>query len=100
VIFELSNCLLLVLPWVKLKQGKGDGKFPHYLYLATALAILGSGVVYWAWWAKVKPLFGKGKERVWVKGHKSVLSDEPFLMMRLERYGSGDGREEGEVTER
>jgi amino acid transporter len=100
VIFALSNCLLLVLPWVKPKQGKGDGRFPYYAYPATALAILGSGVVYWAWWAKVKPLFGKGKERVWVRGPKSVLEDEAFPMMQFERYGSEDGGEEGEVTER
>ena len=96
IIFALSNCLLLILPWIKPKQGKGDGRFPYYAYPATALAILGSGVVYWVWWANIKPVFG-GKERTWMRGHKSVLSDETFPMMRFERYGSEE--DEGEEPE-
>src|SRR2546421_13024479 len=79
IIFTASNSLLLVLPWTRSANSKGDGRFPHYAYPATALAILGSGVVYWVWWAKIKPRF-VGRE-AWVKGHKSTLSDEAFPMM-------------------
>ncbi|KAL3426587.1 amino acid permease [Phlyctema vagabunda] len=55
-IFMLSNCLLLILPWVKPTHSKGNSRFPYYAYPATALAILGSGAVYWIWWAKLKSL--------------------------------------------
>ncbi|KAH9224653.1 amino acid/polyamine transporter I, partial [Leptodontidium sp. 2 PMI_412] len=59
VVFAASNCLLLVLPWIKPREEKGDGRFPYFAYPATALAILGSGVVYWGWWAVVRPrMFG------------------------------------------
>lgn len=81
IIFALSNCFLLVLPWIKPDEEKGSGRFPSYAYPATALAILGSGVVYWIWWAKVGPRFGIGerigleREGGWARGHKSVLSD-------------------------
>ncbi|KAH7336244.1 amino acid transporter-like protein [Rhexocercosporidium sp. MPI-PUGE-AT-0058] len=47
VVFAGSNCLLLVLPWIKPCEEKGDGRFPYFAYPVTALAILGSGVVYW-----------------------------------------------------
>jgi amino acid transporter len=101
VVFAASNCLLLVLPWIKPKTSKGDGRFPYYAYPATALGILGSGVVYWCWWAKIKPLlFSSERERVWMRaqGHKRAMSDEAFPMMRFEHYGSDDGEEgvEGE----
>jgi amino acid transporter len=56
IIFLLSNCLLLVLPWIRPINGKGDSRFPYYAYPATALAILSLGGVYWIWWAKLKPL--------------------------------------------
>ncbi|KUJ23371.1 amino acid transporter, partial [Mollisia scopiformis] len=55
IVFAASNCLLLVLPWVKPKTERGDGRFAYYAYPSTALAILGSGVMYWCWWAKIKP---------------------------------------------
>ena len=101
VVFAASNCLLLVLPWIKPKTAKGDGRFPYYAYPATALGILGSGVVYWCWWAKIKPLlFNSDRERGWMRGqaHKRAMSDEAFPMMRFEHYGSDDGEEvvEGE----
>ncbi|KAF7928085.1 uncharacterized protein EAE97_009883 [Botrytis byssoidea] len=50
VVFMLSNCLLLILPWIKPAEEKGDERFPYYAYPVTALAILGSGVVYWGYW--------------------------------------------------
>ncbi|CZR51663.1 related to high affinity methionine permease [Phialocephala subalpina] len=98
IIFAASNCLLLVLPWVKPRTERGDGRFAYYAYPVTALGILGSGVVYWCWWAKIKPRLFGGES--WLKagreerrGHKREMSDEGFPMMRFEEtYGSDDGR--------
>ncbi|PQE10990.1 high-affinity methionine permease protein [Rutstroemia sp. NJR-2017a BVV2] len=50
VVFLLSNCLLLVLPWMKPADGRGEGRFAYYAYPATAVGVLGSGVVYWVGW--------------------------------------------------
>lgn len=113
IVFAASNCLLLILPWVKPKTERGDGRFAYYAYPSTALAILGSGVVYWFWWAKIKPaLFGgeswlatereAGKHR----GHRRDMSDEAFPMMRFDNYGSdddqpvgGDDKDHGQLTQ-
>lgn len=90
LVFALSNCLLLVLPWVKPRderEGKEEGKFRYYAYPATALAILASGVVYWVWWAKVKSMFSVDRrDLAWER--------ETVPMMRLGKYGSNDGEEE------
>lgn len=50
-------------------------------------------MVYWCWWAKLKPLLFSSEKHGWINrsGHKRVLSDEAFPMMRLELYGSEDG---------
>jgi amino acid transporter len=78
VVFLLSNCFLLIFPWLKPKTEKG--RFPYYAYPATALAILGSGIVYWVWWAKVKPGFSSAT--AFVKGHKATQSEiEDALML-------------------
>ncbi|KAG4442074.1 hypothetical protein IFR05_002468 [Cadophora sp. M221] len=87
VIFAASNCLLLVLPWIKPREGKGDGRFPYFAYPATALAILGSGVLYWCWWAVVRPKVFGG-EKSWLnghdrrRGHRRGASDEAMPMIR------------------
>lgn len=98
-VFAASNCLLLVLPWVKPKTAHGDGRFAYYAYPLTALAILCSGVVYWFWWAKIKPAVFGGEswmatsgEGALLRGHKRDMSNETFPMMRFERYRNGDGR--------
>ncbi|PVH88850.1 amino acid transporter [Cadophora sp. DSE1049] len=85
VVFAASNCLLLVLPWIKPREEKGDGRFPYFAYPATALAILASGVLYWCWWAVLRPRLS-GDEESWLsdhdgrRGHKrganSPLQDE------------------------
>ncbi|KIM96755.1 hypothetical protein OIDMADRAFT_131189 [Oidiodendron maius Zn] len=56
IVFLLSNSLLLMLPWIRPLDGKGDSHFPYYAYPATALAILTLGAVYWILWTKLKPL--------------------------------------------
>lgn len=86
IIFAASNCLLLVLPWIKPQERKGDGRFPYYAYPATALAILGSGAVYWCWWAGMKSIV-LGERQGWAKGHKTTMSDERMPIMG---YGSED----------
>lgn len=95
VVFAASNCLLLVLPWFRPKERKGDEGFPYYAYPATALAILGSGVVYWVWWAKIKPVVfgarGEG-EGGYVRGHKSTLSDEVLPMLQYHSDIEGSAR--------
>ncbi|KAI0010430.1 amino acid permease-domain-containing protein [Xylariaceae sp. FL0662B] len=49
--FLLFNSLLLILPWIPPADGAlSDSGFPYYAYPATALAVLGSGAVYWVWW--------------------------------------------------
>jgi hypothetical protein len=61
--------------------------------------------VYWYWWAKIKPVIfgsgiGSGIEGGWMRGqgHKRVLSDEAFPIMRFKTYGSED-EDEDEVRE-
>lgn len=98
VVFAASNCLLLVLPWIKPREEKGDGRFPYFAYPATALAILGSGVVYWGWWAVVRPRMFGG-ERNWLndhdrRGHKRGSSDEAMPMI-----SHGSEEEERDVSE-
>ncbi|KAF2999541.1 hypothetical protein E8E14_005628 [Neopestalotiopsis sp. 37M] len=51
VVFALCNCLLLVFPWVPPAGGQGEGAgITYYAYPATALAVIGSGALYWCWW--------------------------------------------------
>lgn len=50
VIFLVANCLLLLLPWISPRGGKGDNSFPYYAYPATGLAVLASGGLYWFGW--------------------------------------------------
>ncbi|KAI1494019.1 amino acid permease-domain-containing protein [Biscogniauxia mediterranea] len=61
LVFLVFNTLLLVLPWVPPRAAPGaDSGFPYYAYPATALAVLGSGAVYWAWWRRGR---GRGRGR-------------------------------------
>ena len=110
IVFAASNCLLLVLPWIKPEEEKGGGRFPSFAYPATALAILGSGVVYWIWWAKIGPRFGVGERRegggAWIRGHKSASSDSsdvPLISFRKEEgrglMDEGDNLDERERWE-
>ncbi|EPE02763.1 high-affinity methionine permease [Ophiostoma piceae UAMH 11346] len=51
IVFAGSNCLLLILPWVPPVGGRGENeRFAYYAYPATALAVIGSGALYWLWW--------------------------------------------------
>jgi amino acid transporter len=99
IVFAASNCLLLVLPWIRPEEEKGNGRFPSYAYPATALGILGSGVVYWVWWAKIGPIFGSGdatrKEKGWMRGHKSTLGDgEDVQLLEFNGHQMGGKDEE------
>ncbi|KAI0130205.1 amino acid transporter-like protein [Xylariales sp. AK1849] len=51
LVFAISNCLLLIFPWIPPVGGRGEGEgFAYYAYPTTALAVLGSGALYWCWW--------------------------------------------------
>ena len=88
LVFALSNCLLLVLPWIKPKEEKGDARFRYYAYPATALAILGSGGVYWGFWR----VWGEGREK-WREGwHKRAGSGVfiPMMSVAGDEHGNED----------
>ncbi|KAM0192129.1 hypothetical protein ACHAPC_001970 [Botrytis cinerea] len=74
MVFMLSNCLLLILPWIKPAEEKGDERFPYYAYPVTALAILGSGVVYWGYW-RVRGEWIRGSEGGY---RENVLGDRGY----------------------
>ncbi|TQS35076.1 hypothetical protein Golomagni_04514 [Golovinomyces magnicellulatus] len=59
LVFAASNCLLLVIPWIKPTLARADSQFQYYAYPATALAVMGSGIIYWCWWAYLEPLLEK-----------------------------------------
>lgn len=51
VVFATSNCLLLILPWIPPAGGRGENeRFASYAYPTTALAVIGSGALFWLWW--------------------------------------------------
>ncbi|CAK7229529.1 hypothetical protein SCUCBS95973_007254 [Sporothrix curviconia] len=51
VLFAASNCLLLILPWIPPANGHGENdRFASYAYPMTALAVIGSGALFWVWW--------------------------------------------------
>ncbi len=51
IIFATSNCLLLILPWVPPAGGRGESeRFAYYAYPLSALAVIGSGALFWLWW--------------------------------------------------
>lgn len=102
VVFFASNCFLLVFPWIKPREQVGSG-FPYFAYPATALAVLGSGVLYWVWWSRLGPLWREGRFHVpsqAARSHrnKNQLSVTEVMKTRKTReYHSEDIiRKEGE----
>ncbi|KAI1000056.1 hypothetical protein K3495_g8144 [Podosphaera aphanis] len=48
LIFAASNILLVIIPWLKPQSSHAlDSKFPFYAYPTTAMAVVGSGAIYW-----------------------------------------------------
>ncbi|CAG8983455.1 hypothetical protein HYALB_00000624 [Hymenoscyphus albidus] len=97
IIFAASNILLLVLPWIKPSEVLGGGeRFQWYAYPSTSLAILGLGVVYWVWWAKIRPIVfsEEGMELLKVQQRRY---DSPELIPMM---GSESGEEEDLINER
>ncbi|KAB8294238.1 hypothetical protein EYC80_009670 [Monilinia laxa] len=104
VVFMLSNVLLLILPWIKPVEEKGDSRFPYYAYPATALAILGSGVFYWGYWRVSGLIVGrgykvlvfenrelKGGEEIGMKGKAKLLGNNVNQVNGVMDSGSGTG---------
>ncbi|CAK7237798.1 hypothetical protein SEUCBS140593_010132 [Sporothrix eucalyptigena] len=51
IVFATSNCLLLIMPWIPPASGRGENeRFASYAYPTTALAVIGSGALFWLWW--------------------------------------------------
>ncbi|RDW92558.1 amino acid transporter-like protein [Coleophoma crateriformis] len=105
VVFMLSNCLLLILPWVKPQEKKGNVYIPYWAYPFTALAILGSGALYWCWWANCQKYLGH--EQSWIH-QQSGTDGLGHALVRTKSYGSDVdvsrssidfGNEEGESRE-
>lgn len=90
-VFAASNCLLLILPWIPPRSGRGEDEgFSWYAYPATALGVLGVGAVWWGWWR----FEGIGSERrEWRAGDGS----EGGLLGRDENEDDGGGRPEGSI---
>ncbi|KAJ5901483.1 hypothetical protein N7495_002011 [Penicillium taxi] len=57
--FMLGQAFQLVAPFVRPPGGTGDTSLPYWLSSVVGIAILLSGVVYWAIWQKVLPAIGK-----------------------------------------
>jgi amino acid transporter len=92
VVFALANALLLILPWIPPSGSRGEGGggeagtgFPFYAYPATAMALLGSGAVYWCYWQfwgnGRSPAKAQGNRRTWSRNDERV--DEAHLAKRL-----------------
>ncbi|KAH9937972.1 amino acid transporter [Amylocystis lapponica] len=59
VFFLASAVFLLVAPFLRPPGGVGDTPpLPYYLYCLVGIAILATGVLYWAAWRKLPKLFG------------------------------------------
>ncbi|PIL33082.1 transporter [Ganoderma sinense ZZ0214-1] len=58
--FFLAACVfLIVAPFLKPANGVGDTPpLPYYLYCLVGIAVLATGVLYWAWWRIVPRWFG------------------------------------------
>lgn len=97
IIFAASNILLLVMPWIKPSEGMGGGeRFRWYTYPSTSLGILGLGVLYWVWWAKIRPVVFPEEGRGWMRAHKRGSdSGEVMPMINYE-----EDAEEGQDQER
>lgn len=86
-IFLVSNCFLLIFPWIRPKEGKSNSRFPFYAYPATALTILALGIVFWLCQFKVKPIFEGSK---WRRGRSQsgryFKRNGALAMRRLNKY--------------
>ncbi|KAM0816632.1 putative Amino acid permease/ SLC12A domain-containing protein [Seiridium cardinale] len=97
VVFALSNCLLLIFPWVPPMNGQGEGAgITYYAYPATALAVLGSGSLYWCWWVS------KGNGRVdvrqrerWAKSRQSRSEFHGLLSGHADAPPQDEGQASG-----
>ncbi|OIW23525.1 high affinity methionine permease [Coniochaeta ligniaria NRRL 30616] len=57
--FLAGQLFLIVAPFLRPPNGKGDTSLPYWLYPIIGIVVLVSGVVYWFVWRKVLPKVGK-----------------------------------------
>jgi amino acid transporter len=74
-VFLVSNMILVVLPWIPPLDAVDDA-FPYYAYPAGGCAILASGVLYWAWWRRVKGWLRSFEDRLILGALNSLARDE------------------------
>ncbi|CAG8972146.1 hypothetical protein HYALB_00009694 [Hymenoscyphus albidus] len=69
--FLAAQVFLLVDPFIKPPNGKGDNSLPYWLYPIVGIAVLLAGVAYWFLWRVVRPWLGGFR---WVE-RREVLKD-------------------------
>ncbi|KAI9689679.1 MAG: hypothetical protein M1820_010108 [Bogoriella megaspora] len=69
--FLISQCFLIVAPFLRPPGGKGDTSLPYWLYPIIGITVLIGGVAYWAVWRKFLPRLGKYR----LEPRKSYLPD-------------------------
>lgn len=72
----VGQVFLLVAPFLRPPEGKGDTSQPYWSYPLVGIAVMVAGMVYWLLFAHVLP--GLGKYRL--DSEKVVLSDGTHLM--------------------
>ncbi|KAE8447040.1 hypothetical protein EG329_011175 [Mollisiaceae sp. DMI_Dod_QoI] len=71
IFFLAAQCFLLLAPFLRPPNGKGDTSLPYWLYPIVGLVVLGLGGSYWFIWRVLWPKFGKF---TWAES-KAVLAD-------------------------
>ncbi|KAI9722681.1 MAG: hypothetical protein M1812_001612 [Candelaria pacifica] len=69
--YAMGQGFLIVAPFLRPDDGKGDTELVYWLYAVVGMGVLLSGVVYWAVWRKLVPLMGRFR---WVE-RKGTLKD-------------------------
>jgi amino acid transporter len=57
--FMVAQAFQLIAPFIPPPGGKGDTSLPYWLYPVVGIAVLLSGIAYWALWQKILPAIGK-----------------------------------------
>ena len=69
--FLCGQVFLMVAPFLRPPEGKGDTSLPYWLYPIVGIIVLVGGVVYWFGWRALLPLIG----RFDYQERKAVLAD-------------------------
>ncbi|KAI1851843.1 hypothetical protein JX266_002696 [Neoarthrinium moseri] len=91
-VFAVSNCLLLIFPWIPPVGGQGeDAGFAYYAYPSTALAVLGSGALYWCWWiSRGNGRVDEIKSERWDKPDQNGMETRGLLLHDTALHSQGE----------